>query len=89
MDQTQLFSTQIIFFKVINFFKYILFMILEYDSLIRLGIVDPKSFIKKRFKGEPITYLDTCCAGAGIKDQIEASVEEALAYDTWVDIMVR
>jgi hypothetical protein len=44
-------------------------MILEYDSLIRLGIVDPKSFIKKRFKGEPITYLDTCCAGAGIKDQ--------------------
>lgn len=60
---------------------------LEYDSLIRLGIADPKSFIKKRFKGEPITYLDTCCAGAGIKDQIEASVEEALAYDTWVDIM--
>jgi hypothetical protein len=33
--------------------------------------------------------LKTIGAGAGIKDQIEASVEEALAYDTWVDIMVR
>ncbi|KAK3097920.1 hypothetical protein FSP39_014469 [Pinctada imbricata] len=60
---------------------------LEYDSMVRLGITDPKAFIKKRFKTEPLTYLGTCCAGVGIKDQIEASVEEALAENSWADIM--
>ncbi|XP_060085103.1 E3 UFM1-protein ligase 1-like [Ylistrum balloti] len=60
---------------------------LEYDSLSRLGISDPKSFIKKRFKSEPLTYLSTCCAGVGIKEQIEASVEEALQDNSWVNIM--
>ncbi|XP_069138905.1 E3 UFM1-protein ligase 1-like [Argopecten irradians] len=60
---------------------------LEYDSLSRLGISDPKGFIKKRFKSEPLTYLSTCCAGVGIKEQIEASVEEALQENAWVNIM--
>ncbi|XP_071112658.1 E3 UFM1-protein ligase 1-like [Haliotis cracherodii] len=60
---------------------------LEYDSLSRLGISDVKSFIKKRFKDEPITYLKTCCAGKGIQDQIEATAEEALSTGGWVDIM--
>ncbi|XP_033740513.1 E3 UFM1-protein ligase 1-like [Pecten maximus] len=60
---------------------------LEYDSLSRLGISDPKGFIKKRFKSEPLTYLSTCCAGVGIKEQIEASVEEALQDNSWVNIM--
>ena len=54
----------------------------------RLGITDPKTFIKKRFKSEPLTYLNTCCAGAGTKDQIEACVEETLAEESWADIMV-
>ncbi|CAG2238141.1 UFL1 [Mytilus edulis] len=60
---------------------------LEYDSLIRLGIADPKSYIKRRFKDEAMTYLGTCCIGAAIKDQVEASVEEADTNDTWIDIM--
>ncbi|OWF52506.1 E3 UFM1-protein ligase 1-like [Mizuhopecten yessoensis] len=60
---------------------------LEYDSLSRLGISDSKGFIKKRFKSEPLTYLSTCCAGVGIKEQIEASVEEALQDNSWVNIM--
>ena len=62
--------------------------IIEYDALQRLGITDPKGFIKKRYKGEPIVYLSTCCAGRGIQEQIEASVEEALSNSSWVDILV-
>ena len=61
----------------------------EYDSLLRLGITDPKAFIKKRYRTEPIVYLSTCCAGRGIQEQIEASIEEALSNSSWVDIMVR
>lgn len=61
----------------------------EYDSLSRLGISDPKGFIKKRFKSEPLTYLSTCCAGVGIKDQIEASIEDALQANSWVDVSVQ
>jgi len=60
----------------------------EYDSLSRLGITDPKVFIKKRFKSELLSYLDTCCVGSGIKEQIEASVDEALRANSWMDIMV-
>lgn len=60
---------------------------LEYDSLLRLGITDPKGFIKKRYKSESIVYLSTCCAGRGLQEHIEASVEEALSDGSWVDIM--
>jgi hypothetical protein len=62
--------------------------ILEYDAMKRLGISDPKDFIKKRFKSDNLIYLSTCCTGRAIQEQIEASVEEALADGTWVDIMV-
>ncbi|KAL4233241.1 E3 UFM1-protein ligase 1 [Mactra antiquata] len=60
---------------------------LEYDALKRLGITDPKDFIKKRFKGEQLLFLSTCCTGHTILDQIEVSVEEALNDGSWVDIM--
>ncbi|XP_053396896.1 E3 UFM1-protein ligase 1-like isoform X2 [Mercenaria mercenaria] len=60
---------------------------LEYDALKRLGISDPKDFIKKRFKCEHMIYLGTCCMGRALQEQVEASMEEALADGTWVDIM--
>ncbi|XP_023930232.1 E3 UFM1-protein ligase 1 [Lingula anatina] len=60
---------------------------LEYDSLSRLGISDPKGFLKKRYKGESLSFLSTCCAGTSIKDQLEATVDEALAGGTWTDVM--
>ena len=74
--------------SVRNFKNIKLIILSEYDSLIRLGIADPKSYIKRRFKDEAMTYLGTCCIGAAIKDQVEASVEEADTNDTWIDIMV-
>ncbi|XP_064606518.1 E3 UFM1-protein ligase 1-like [Liolophura sinensis] len=60
---------------------------LEYDSVRRLGIGDAKSFIQKRFKGEPILYLSSCCAGKSLQEQVEASVEESLSQGLWIDIM--
>ncbi|XP_061176553.1 E3 UFM1-protein ligase 1-like [Saccostrea echinata] len=60
---------------------------LEYDTLVRLGISDPKTFIKKRFKSEPIIYLKRVCVGSGLMDQIESSMEEAVTTDGYSDVM--
>ncbi|WAR06782.1 UFL1-like protein [Mya arenaria] len=60
---------------------------LEYDAMRRLGISDPKEFIRKRFKSESPVHLTSCSVGRGILDQVEASVEEALTDGLWVDIM--
>ncbi|XP_035218444.1 E3 UFM1-protein ligase 1-like [Stegodyphus dumicola] len=61
---------------------------LEYDSLSRLGIQDAKSYIRKKYKEEPLTFLSTCCVGKNILNQLEAAIEEVLYYGTWVDVMV-
>nr|XP_022294660.1 E3 UFM1-protein ligase 1-like isoform X1 [Crassostrea virginica] len=60
---------------------------LEYDTLVRLGISDPKTFIKKHFKSESIIYLKRVCVGSGLIDQIEASIEEAISTDGYSDVM--
>ncbi|GBL86155.1 E3 UFM1-protein ligase 1 [Araneus ventricosus] len=60
---------------------------LEYDAVARLGILDPKTYLKKMFKNEGLTYLTSCCVGKNIINQVEAALEEALNSGTWVDIM--
>lgn len=67
--------------------KHRFISISEYDALRRLGISDPKDFVKKRLKSEHIVYLNSCCVGRTIQEQVESSVEEALAEGSWVDIM--
>ncbi|KAK3768113.1 hypothetical protein RRG08_004654 [Elysia crispata] len=59
---------------------------LEYDALTRLGISDPKGYIKKRFKTEQLVYLTSCCVGPGISEQVQYGVDEALNTGTWVDL---
>lgn len=59
----------------------------EYDTLQRLGIGDPKDFIKRKYKNEHLTFLSTCCIGTGLKEQVEASVDEAMSNGTWIDIL--
>ena len=55
----------------------------------RLGISEPKSYIKKKLKSDVhIEFLESCCIGKVIREQIEAEVEEALSNDSWVDILV-
>jgi hypothetical protein len=57
---------------------------LEYDALTRFGVSDPKQFIRKRFDG--LTFLSSCAVGQQICDQIETSLEDALATGSWTDI---
>lgn len=60
---------------------------LEYDTLVRIGITEPKLYIKKCLKNEPLVFLSSCCCGTSLQEQLEASVEEALSSQTWVDTM--
>ena len=60
----------------------------EYDTLARLGISDPQSFIKKRFKADAVEYLTSCCVGQLIRDQIDSEVDEVISSKTWSDVMV-
>ncbi|KAK6297301.1 hypothetical protein J4Q44_G00318840 [Coregonus suidteri] len=59
---------------------------LEFDALIRLGIPDPVSYIKKRFKSSKLLFLRAACVGQALVDQVEASVEEAVNSATWIDV---
>ncbi|KAJ8377482.1 hypothetical protein AAFF_G00259930 [Aldrovandia affinis] len=59
---------------------------LEFDALTRLGIPDPVSYIKKRFKSSKLLFLRAVCVGHAIVDQLEASVEEAVNSGTWTDL---
>ncbi|KAH9525822.1 E3 UFM1-protein ligase 1 [Bulinus truncatus] len=60
---------------------------LEYDALSRLGISDPKGYIKKKFKSEPLVFLSSCCVGPGISDQVKYTVDETLNLGGWVDVL--
>ncbi|KAK5600581.1 E3 UFM1-protein ligase 1 [Crenichthys baileyi] len=59
---------------------------LEFDALLRLGIPDPSSYIKKRFKSNKLLFLRAACVGQALVDQVEASVEEAVNSATWTDL---
>ncbi|KAF3844228.1 hypothetical protein F7725_013569 [Dissostichus mawsoni] len=57
-----------------------------FDALVRLGIPEPSSYIKKRFKSTKLLFLRAACVGQALVDQVEASVEEAVNSATWTDI---
>uniref|UniRef100_A0AAY4BEJ7 E3 UFM1-protein ligase 1 n=1 Tax=Denticeps clupeoides TaxID=299321 RepID=A0AAY4BEJ7_9TELE len=59
---------------------------LEFEALTRLGIPDPVSYIKRRFKSNKLLFLRTACVGQAIVDQVEASVEEVVSSATWADV---
>uniref|UniRef100_A0A8B9J8P8 E3 UFM1-protein ligase 1 n=1 Tax=Astyanax mexicanus TaxID=7994 RepID=A0A8B9J8P8_ASTMX len=61
---------------------------LEFEALTRLGIPDPVSYIKKRLKSSKLLFLRSACVGPEIIAQLEASVEEAISSQTWVDLQV-
>ena len=56
--------------------------------MVRLGIPDPCSYIRKRFKSNKLLFLRAACVGQTLVDQVEASVEEAVNSATWTDIQV-
>ncbi|XP_064079725.1 E3 UFM1-protein ligase 1-like [Macrobrachium nipponense] len=58
----------------------------EFEALRRLDISDPEGYIRRRLKGEDITYIGEMCIGSGFIDQIDASLDDALVSGGWVDI---
>ena len=66
----------------------ILFSFVEYAALTRLGLGDPKSFCRKRFKEISLLYLSSCCVGSNILEQIEAAIEEAINSQSWIEVLV-
>lgn len=58
---------------------------LEYDAVARLGVSDPKTFIKRQLAGETLTFLDRCCVGNRIIDHIESALDECIASGSYLD----
>lgn len=59
---------------------------LEYEALIRLGISDYKTYLKKQLAGEQTFNLNSCIVSKRIIEQIEADVEECIASKSHVDL---
>ncbi|XP_058808756.1 E3 UFM1-protein ligase 1 homolog isoform X2 [Phymastichus coffea] len=59
---------------------------LEYDALTRLGISDPKNFVKRHFPNEKLIKLDTVVVGPMIIDQVDANIEDVVATGSFTDI---
>ncbi|XP_063234235.1 LOW QUALITY PROTEIN: E3 UFM1-protein ligase 1 homolog [Bacillus rossius redtenbacheri] len=60
---------------------------LEYDALARLGISEPRSFVSRHFPAEKLLLLSSCAVGRQLFEQVEASVDEAVATGSWIDVM--
>ncbi|KAJ3665830.1 hypothetical protein Zmor_001299 [Zophobas morio] len=69
---------------VTNFYRQNAY--LEYDALARLGISDYKSYIKKQFSNEEITFLNSCAASKRILERAEADIEECIASKSYLDL---
>lgn len=59
---------------------------LEFESVASLGVTDPKAFVQKQLVHEKLTYLDSCVLGQRIIDQVESTLEESIATNTFLDI---
>ena len=55
----------------------------------RLGISEPASYARKKFKNEKILYLSSCCVGHALTDRLEAEIDEIIFSNSWVDVTVR
>lgn len=68
-----------------NFFKQNGY--LEYESVSALGVgSDPKPFIQKQLSTEKLTFLNKCVVGQRIIDQVESTLEESIATNSFLDI---
>lgn len=52
----------------------------------RLGISDPKNFIKRHFPNDNLLYLDTVAVGSALIDQVDANIEEVAVTGSFTDI---
>ncbi|XP_026748943.1 E3 UFM1-protein ligase 1 homolog [Galleria mellonella] len=70
---------------VINFFKQNNY--LEYDALSRLGISDPKGYVKRILVNEDLTFLSSCVIGSQIKLQLDTALEDCILSKSYMDVV--
>lgn len=70
---------------VMNFYKQNNY--LEFDALSRLGISDPKSFVKRSLPNEELLYLNSCVIGSQITEQLETALEDCITSKSYLDIV--
>ncbi|XP_068633864.1 E3 UFM1-protein ligase 1 homolog [Battus philenor] len=70
---------------VLNFYKQNNY--LEYDAMSRLGISDPKSYIKRVLPNEDLTFLGGCAIGFHIRQQLETALEECITSKSYLDVV--
>lgn len=59
---------------------------LEHDSVINLGVSDPKSFIQKQLPNEKLMHLKKCTIGPRIVEQVESELEECFSSGKYLDV---
>ncbi|XP_075975038.1 UFM1 specific ligase 1 [Anticarsia gemmatalis] len=60
---------------------------LEYDALSRLGLSDPKGYVRRILTNEDLTFLSSCVIGSQIKQQLETALEECIASKSYLDVV--
>ncbi|XP_047530881.1 E3 UFM1-protein ligase 1 homolog [Vanessa atalanta] len=70
---------------VINFYKQNNY--LEYDALTRLGISDPKGYVRRVLSNEDMEFLSSCVIGSQIKQQLETALEECMSSKSYLDVV--
>lgn len=61
----------------------------DYEAMNSVGITDPISYISRMQFGKELIALTSCSVGPKILDDISSAIDECIASETWIDIMVR
>lgn len=60
---------------------------IEYDSVARLGVAEPKGFIQRQFPSDgKMIYLENCVIGSSFIEQIESALDECITTGGYLDV---
>uniref|UniRef100_U5EZ64 E3 UFM1-protein ligase 1 homolog n=1 Tax=Corethrella appendiculata TaxID=1370023 RepID=U5EZ64_9DIPT len=59
---------------------------LEHDALVQFGVSDVKNFLQNQFPNEKFYNLKKCSVGTKLVDQVQASLDECIASNSYLDI---
>lgn len=67
-----------------NFYKHNQY--LDYSTLTKLGISNPKIYLQKKF-GDQLCYLKSCAVDQMLSIQIETSIEDIIQNKNYIDLL--
>ncbi|KAL1513364.1 hypothetical protein ABEB36_002783 [Hypothenemus hampei] len=59
---------------------------LEFDALVRIGISDYKTYLKRLFGNDNLLFLSSCVVAKNILDRVEADIDECISSKGYVDL---